>query len=262
MTQFKKFEIGKRYGMNSICDSECWWYYTVIARTASTITLKSDRGEVIKCRMNSKRNEIYGCEAVRPLGSYSMCPTLTAEKVIEEQPKPKTFEKVVKSGTTPDGREVKVVERYNAEAVCQGVFLICDGEETEYTFMGTAITMFNDMTRPVSASEPTAKVIALTPKQKPVKSFVIYQLPAEHDATFMGIDFVLEHNIMPKLEDYNMIYRGEIEQGATLDDLYRKFNIGKRPDDYKGRSLSVSDVVLMDGQFNYCDDYGWQQVNL
>ena len=84
----KKFEVGKRYGMNSICDSDCWWYYTVIARTACTITLKSDRGEVIKCRMNSKRNEIYGCEAVRPLGSYSMCPTLTAEKEMPKDAKP------------------------------------------------------------------------------------------------------------------------------------------------------------------------------
>ena len=80
----KKFEVGKRYGMNSICDSDCWWYYTVIARTACTITLKSDRGEVIKCRMNSKRNEIHGCEAVLPLGSFSMCPVLTANK---EKPK-------------------------------------------------------------------------------------------------------------------------------------------------------------------------------
>ena len=84
----KKFEVGKRYGMNSICDSDCWWYYTVIERTACTITLKSDRGEIIKCRMNSKRNEIYGCEVVRPLGSYSMCPTLTAEKEMPKDAKP------------------------------------------------------------------------------------------------------------------------------------------------------------------------------
>lgn len=156
----KKFEVGKRYGMNSICDSDCWWYYTVIARTECTITLKSDRGEVIKCRMNSKRNEIYGCEAVRPLGSYSMCPTLTAEKEI--QPEKKLREEVRKEGTSPDGRNVKVVERYDEMAVNQGCFLIVDGEETEYAFLGTAITMFNDLVRPVKPQEPKAVIIPLS----------------------------------------------------------------------------------------------------
>ena len=89
MTQFKKFEIGKRYGMNSACDQDCWWYYTVIARTECTVTLQDEDGKIIKCRMNSKRNQIWGCEAVRPLGSYSMCPTLTADRECPEpQPEP------------------------------------------------------------------------------------------------------------------------------------------------------------------------------
>ena len=248
MTQF---EVGKRYGMRSICDSDCWWYYTVIERTACTVTLKSDRGEVIKCRINKAISAIHGAEACRPLGTYSMCPTLTAEKVIENNPEPKFREEVRKQGTTPDGREVKVVERYDDMAVNQGCFLIIDGEETEYTFLGTAITMFNDLVRPVNPDEPKA-----------MKSFAIYQLPASNNATFMDYEFVTENNIMPKLEDYKMIYRGEVSKDATLDDLFRIFNVGIRPADYKGRSLSVSDVVLMDGQFSYCDSYGWQPVNL
>lgn len=85
----KKFELNKVYGMNSICDSDCWWYYRVEARTNSTVTLRqlksdgTEYSETIKCKINAKRSEIYGAEAVRPLGTYSMCPTLTAEKVIE-----------------------------------------------------------------------------------------------------------------------------------------------------------------------------------
>jgi hypothetical protein len=35
-------------------------------------------------RISKQISDIYGAEAVRPLGSYSMCPTLTAEKVIKE----------------------------------------------------------------------------------------------------------------------------------------------------------------------------------
>lgn len=82
-----KFKIGKRYGMNSACDHDCWWYYTVIERTACTITLKSDRGEIKKCRINKRDTEFFKAEAVRPLGSYSMCPILTAEKIINVKSK-------------------------------------------------------------------------------------------------------------------------------------------------------------------------------
>ena len=156
----KKFEVGKRYGMNSICDSDCWWYYTVIARTACTITLKSDRGEIKKCRINKRDSEYFGAESCNPLGTYSMHPFLTAEKEI--QPEKKLREEVRKEGTTPDGRNVKVVERYDDMAVNQGCFLIVDGEEIEYASIGTAITMFNDMTRPVKPQEPKAVIIPLS----------------------------------------------------------------------------------------------------
>jgi hypothetical protein len=77
-----KFEIGKVYAMKSPCYQDCVWVYTVMARTASTITLESEDGEVIKCRINKKDMEHFGAEAVRPLGTYSMCPILRANKCI------------------------------------------------------------------------------------------------------------------------------------------------------------------------------------
>lgn len=72
-----KFEIGKAYTMTSICDHNCVWSYTVIARTASTVTLKDEYGKVTKCRISKvySRNS----ETVLPLGNYSMCPMLRAE---------------------------------------------------------------------------------------------------------------------------------------------------------------------------------------
>lgn len=86
----KKFEVGKAYGMRSVCDQDCWWYYLVTKRTATSVTLvqvskdkkRMDMSKV--CRINRQVSELYGAEAVRPLGSYSMCPTLTAERVINE----------------------------------------------------------------------------------------------------------------------------------------------------------------------------------
>ena len=70
------FEVGKSYSMRSACDHECIWTYKVIKRTKSTITLKSDRGEVQRCRV--KVSEILGAECCQPLGRFSMSPILRA----------------------------------------------------------------------------------------------------------------------------------------------------------------------------------------
>lgn len=75
----KKFEIGKSYFCRSICDWDCIWSYKVIARTASTITLcDEDSKKVIRCRVSKWSRE---AEEVRPLGSYSMAPILSADYI-------------------------------------------------------------------------------------------------------------------------------------------------------------------------------------
>lgn len=74
----KKFEVGKEYSMRSICDHNCIWTYTVVARTAQTITLKDERNNTIKCRVNKQVSEWNNTETVYPLGRYSMCPSLHA----------------------------------------------------------------------------------------------------------------------------------------------------------------------------------------
>lgn len=75
------FEIGKTYSMSSICDHNCIWTYTVIARTAQTITIE-DGKQVKKCRISKQYSEYNKAETVFPLGQYSMCPILTAEKEV------------------------------------------------------------------------------------------------------------------------------------------------------------------------------------
>ena len=82
----KQFEVGKIYGMNSACDSECWWYYRVESRTEKTVILRQIHSdgtpseEIKKFRFNANDMEFFKAEACRPLGTYSMCPILTAEK--------------------------------------------------------------------------------------------------------------------------------------------------------------------------------------
>lgn len=74
----KTFEIGAKYLMRSACDHECVWTYTVIERTASTITI-TDGKETKKCRVNKQYSEYRNAETIFPLGKYSMCPTLSAD---------------------------------------------------------------------------------------------------------------------------------------------------------------------------------------
>lgn len=73
----KKFEIGKTYSMRSAYDHDCVWTYTVIDRTEHTVTL-SDGQRIIKRMIAKNLSEYRGAESVRPLGSYSTAPILSA----------------------------------------------------------------------------------------------------------------------------------------------------------------------------------------
>lgn len=76
----KKFEIGKRYSMTSICDQNCVWSYTIVKRTNATVTLFDGESEKV-CRIVKKLSEYRNAESVRPLGNYSMCPILSADSI-------------------------------------------------------------------------------------------------------------------------------------------------------------------------------------
>lgn len=99
-----------------------------------------------------------------------------------------------------------------------------------------------------------------------MKNFKVYQLPTEHNAKFMRLSFVKEHNIMPKLEDYKLVYEGELDDDEQvseiydLDTIYGRFQ-GVKPEGYKGTSISVSDVVFIYGKYFYCDSLGWKEVS-
>ena len=84
MAEIKKFKVGNQYSMRSACNHECVWTYKVLARTACTVTLAQvmsngkTKADIITCRINKGLSEFSGAESVKPLGSYSMCPILSA----------------------------------------------------------------------------------------------------------------------------------------------------------------------------------------
>lgn len=73
----KNFETGRTYFCRSTCDYNCVWNFKVVARTAKTI--KTECGKTM--RIHEKLTNYNNAETVFPLGKYSMCPILTAEKV-------------------------------------------------------------------------------------------------------------------------------------------------------------------------------------
>ena len=72
-----KFEVGKTYGVRSICDSDCIFRFKVVARTAKTVTITDGRDTWRRGILVDP--EWFGDnEAIRPLGRYSMSPVLVA----------------------------------------------------------------------------------------------------------------------------------------------------------------------------------------
>ena len=64
-------------------------------------------------------------------------------------------------------------------------------------------------------------------------------------------------------QNYELVYSAELTPGTSLEDIYTRFNID-HPKDFKGHSLSVSDVVVLhqNGQdaAHYVDSFGYKEV--
>ena len=67
------------------------------------------------------------------------------------------------------------------------------------------------------------------------------------------------------IEDYCCVYEGAAEKKHILDTLWVMFNIN-HPTDFRGHSLSVSDVVALKDDnkdywyWYYCDSLGWKEI--
>lgn len=65
-------------------------------------------------------------------------------------------------------------------------------------------------------------------------------------------------------DEYETVYTGQIERfwavDAALEDIFVMFNLN-HPADYRGRSMSVSDLVVLEGIGTYyCDSVGFQKI--
>lgn len=96
--------------------------------------------------------------------------------------------------------------------------------------------------------------------------YAVYQIISGtkgKDYRFMGLDFVVSHDMKVDAADYGYVYGGRLSGEETLDSLYEKFNVS-HPEGYEGHSLSVSDVVVLqregEAKAYYVDSFGFQEL--
>ena len=97
-------------------------------------------------------------------------------------------------------------------------------------------------------------------------TFSIYQLKhgdETRDLRFEPYDRLQATGNSVDRANYERVYSAELTPGTSLEDIYTRFNID-HPKDFKGHSLSVSDVVVLhqNGQdaAHYVDSFGYKNV--
>ena len=108
--------------------------------------------------------------------------------------------------------------------------------------------------------------VAAYEKEYGISTYSIYQLDLS-DSTdglrFMSLDWVQGKGLSVDRDNYRMVYAGRREPGETLEDIYRQFNID-HPEDFRGHSLSVSDVVVLHEKGTdtayYVDSIGFKEL--
>ena len=97
-------------------------------------------------------------------------------------------------------------------------------------------------------------------------TFSIYQIKGgdeTRDLRFEPYDRLQAAGNVVDRANYELVYSAPLAPGTSLEDIYTRFNID-HPKDFKGHSLSVSDVVVLhqDGQdtAHYVDSFGYKSV--
>lgn len=102
-----------------------------------------------------------------------------------------------------------------------------------------------------------------------IKNIKVLQLKDEEEIrrtySFMSLDFLSRYGLSVSLDNYKVVYDEQIvvpeDEGVydTLENVYMRFQGGK-PENYHGHSVSVSDIVSVDGVNYYCDSIGFSKL--
>ena len=97
-------------------------------------------------------------------------------------------------------------------------------------------------------------------------TFSIYQIKGgdeTRDFRFEPYDRLQAAGNVVDKANYELVYSAELTPGTSLEDIYTRFNID-HPKDFKGHSLSVSDIVVLhqngENTAHYVNSIGFQNV--
>ena len=172
----------------------------------------------------------------------------------------------------------RAVELYDAG--CQIFLLHDDNTESEvndrddilshYGFLGVEKDEWQRFS-PIAAENDASKEMDKAFLDSKRDSYAIYQLRSTEDTAyirFLGTEDLEKLHAPILKENYQCVYSGSLSKfGVTEDqrlgEIYEKFNID-HPADFKGHSLSVSDIVALkqDGNvsYHYVDNIGFTTI--
>lgn len=97
-------------------------------------------------------------------------------------------------------------------------------------------------------------------------SFSIYQIKQDPELLvycFQTYEKLQKDGLGVDPSCYERVYTGPLREGETLEDLYAEFNLAI-PEDFRGHSMSVSDVVVLhqngEDTAYYCNMVGFREV--
>ena len=103
-------------------------------------------------------------------------------------------------------------------------------------------------------------------KNKENETYELYQLkdtPECRDLMFLSFDRLSRLGVPVRGSYYNKVCSGTLKSGEDLDSIYERFNM-YHLDDFRGHSLSVSDVIVHHkdnrDQAYYVDSFGFRQM--
>lgn len=99
-----------------------------------------------------------------------------------------------------------------------------------------------------------------------MKDYKIYQVKQEltREMGFMGLGTMERMGVKVDLNNYDEVHKDVAYNDSIteiLENLFSQFNT-VYSEGYKGRSMSVSDIVMIDGAYYYCNPFGWLRIEL
>ena len=139
--------------------------------------------------------------------------------------------------------------------------IVGGGTKERFSFREESPEMFN-------VSESMSYVVREPRERLPIDgdSFAIYQLKDDDSLRYIrfeGLERLQAEGNKVDRDNYNLVYEAELKPETSLDDLYYQFNM-QHPEDFRGHSMSVSDIVVLhqgdEDKAFYVDRFGFTEV--